>query len=58
MEGKIHYLTISRHFFIYGMHEDYFELPEEATLLASGTDCVNQAFRSKDNIYGFQFHQK
>jgi len=37
-------------------HEDYFELPEEATLLASGTDCVNQAFRIKDNIYGFQFH--
>ncbi|HBZ09699.1 MAG TPA: type 1 glutamine amidotransferase [Bacillus bacterium] len=37
-------------------HEDYFELPEEATLLASGAHCVNQAFRIKDNIYGFQFH--
>lgn len=37
-------------------HEDYFELPEEATLLASGTHCTNQAFRMKDNIYGFQFH--
>lgn len=37
-------------------HEDYFELPEEATLLASGTYCANQAFRIKDNIYGFQFH--
>lgn len=29
-------------------HEDYFELPEEATLLASGAHCVNQAFRIKD----------
>ncbi|WP_244943872.1 type 1 glutamine amidotransferase [Siminovitchia fortis] len=37
-------------------HEDYFELPDEATLLASGNHCINQAFRIKDNIYGFQFH--
>lgn len=37
-------------------HEDYFEIPEGATLLASGSHCTNQAFRIKDNIYGFQFH--
>jgi GMP synthase-like glutamine amidotransferase len=37
-------------------HEDYFDLPDEATLLASGSDCKNQAFRIGENIYGVQFH--
>ncbi|MFD1708310.1 type 1 glutamine amidotransferase [Siminovitchia sediminis] len=37
-------------------HEDYFDLPDEAVLLATGSFCKNQAFRIGDNIYGFQFH--
>lgn len=37
-------------------HEDYFELPEKAVRLATGSNCKNQAFRIGDYIYGFQFH--
>jgi GMP synthase (glutamine-hydrolysing) len=41
---------------IFEWHGDTFELPEEATHLAYGESCTNQAFRIGDNIYGFQFH--
>jgi GMP synthase (glutamine-hydrolysing) len=38
-------------------HEDTFELPEDATLLASSSASGrNQAFRVGDNAYGIQFH--
>ena len=41
---------------IFEWHGDTFELPKEATHLAYGKSCKNQAFRIGDNIYGFQFH--
>ncbi|MBT6175914.1 MAG: C26 family cysteine hydrolase domain-containing family [Deltaproteobacteria bacterium] len=43
---------------IFEWHSDTFGLPEGAVHLASGTSCVNQAFRYGDNVYGFQFHME
>jgi len=37
-------------------HYDTFDLPKDAVLLATGSDCVNQAFRLGDSQYGLQFH--
>jgi len=37
-------------------HEDSFDIPENATLLATSTDCTNQAFRFSDFAWGIQFH--
>jgi GMP synthase (glutamine-hydrolysing) len=37
-------------------HGDTFDLPREATLLASTEKCVNQAFSWGDNILALQFH--
>jgi GMP synthase (glutamine-hydrolysing) len=36
-------------------HGDMFHIPEQATLLADGTDCPHQAFRCR-NAFGLQFH--
>jgi GMP synthase-like glutamine amidotransferase len=36
-------------------HEDTFEVPATGTLLATGRDCLNQAFRI-GNSWGLQFH--
>ena len=36
-------------------HEDTFEVPAAGTLLATGRDCINQAFRV-GNSWGLQFH--
>jgi GMP synthase-like glutamine amidotransferase len=36
-------------------HEDTFDIPAAGTLLATGRDCVNQAFRV-GNSWGLQFH--
>ena len=41
---------------IFQWHAYTFDLPNEATLLVEGAQVTNQAFRIKDNIYGFQFH--
>ena len=41
---------------IFHWHGDTFGLPEGAELLASSKLCKNQAFRYRDNVYGFQFH--
>lgn len=41
---------------IFQWHGDTFELPADATLLATGDSCANQAYRYKNNVYGFQFH--
>ncbi len=38
------------------MHSDTFDLPENATLLASSPQYVNQAFRIGKNCFGTQFH--
>lgn len=37
-------------------HGDTFEIPEGAVHIASSSTCKNQAFRYRDNVYGFQFH--
>lgn len=37
-------------------HNDRFDLPEGAVLLASTAYCPNQAFRMNGNIYALQFH--
>lgn len=37
-------------------HQDTFELPEGAVLLATGDRCPNQAFRMGETLYAFQFH--
>lgn len=37
-------------------HEDTFDIPQNATLLATSCTCANQAFRFSDFAWGFQFH--
>ncbi len=37
-------------------HEETFDLPSNATLLATTELCRNQAFRIGSQAYGFQFH--
>ncbi len=39
-------------------HEDMFELPPGATLLASSQGCPHQAFKIGPNAYGLQFHME
>ena len=38
------------------MHEDSFDLPDDAVLLMRNDVCANQAFRLGRTTYGFQFH--
>lgn len=41
---------------VYHWHKEGFEVPSEATLLATGDAFPNQAFRFGDTAYGLQFH--
>jgi GMP synthase (glutamine-hydrolysing) len=41
---------------VFQWHEDTFDLPAGADLLASGDDVPNQAFRLGRNAWGVQFH--
>jgi len=41
---------------VFHWHEDTFDLPEGATLLASSDEVRNQAFRYGDRAWGVQFH--
>ena len=41
---------------IFHWHGDIFEIPAKAVRLASSPRCENQAFRSGENTYAFQFH--
>lgn len=41
---------------IFQWHGDSFEIPKTAVHLATSPTCANQAYRYKDNVYGFQFH--
>jgi len=43
---------------IFQWHGDTFEVPSEAVHLASSPTCRNQAFRYRENVYGFQFHME
>jgi GMP synthase (glutamine-hydrolysing) len=41
---------------VFQWHGDTFDLPQNATLLATGRKCRNQAFRVGHTAYGLQFH--
>ena len=41
---------------VYHWHQEGFDLPQGATLLAQGNVFHNQAFRYGESIYGLQFH--
>ena len=41
---------------VFQWHQDTFEIPAGALLLAHSKTCRNQAFRYGDNCYGLQFH--
>lgn len=43
-------------FYVFQWHGDTFALPEGARLLATGRDCVNQAFSCGGRIFALQFH--
>jgi GMP synthase-like glutamine amidotransferase len=43
-------------FSVFQWHEDTFEIPHSAILLATSSPVPNQAFRYGDNAYGLQFH--
>ncbi len=46
---------LPRAFVVLQWHEDMFEIPQGASLLATSPACPHQAFRFR-NAYGFQFH--
>ncbi len=41
---------------IFHWHDDMFEIPQDARLLATGLGCPHQALRVGKNAYGIQFH--
>lgn len=41
---------------VYQWHEDMWQLPQGAVLLATGEGCPHQAFRVGSGAYGVQFH--
>lgn len=41
---------------VFQWHEDTFDLPKGAELLAAGDTVTNQAFRHGDRAWGVQFH--
>lgn len=43
-------------FAVFQWHEDMFDIPKEASLLASSPKCPYQAFRLGQRAYGLQFH--
>jgi GMP synthase-like glutamine amidotransferase len=48
--------SLPKTFRVFQWHEDTFEIPRRAKLLASSTAVPHQAFRYGDNAYGLQFH--
>ncbi len=43
---------------VYQWHTEGFSIPQDATLLASGEEYPNQAYKYGDNAYGVQFHSE
>lgn len=41
---------------LFQWHGDTFDIPDGAVRLVTSENCLNQAFRYGDNVYGFQFH--
>jgi len=48
--------VLDRPLYVYGAHNEGFELPPGAALLFTGATYPNQGFRYGRNAYGFQFH--
>jgi len=48
--------TLPKTFPVFQWHEDTFEIPEKAKLLAISDSVLHQAFRYGENAYGLQFH--
>jgi len=53
--GDDHFYGLSKILQLLQWHEDMFELPSAASLLATSKGCPHQAFRC-NNAYGLQFH--
>jgi GMP synthase-like glutamine amidotransferase len=47
---------LPKKFSVFQWHEDTFEIPHSATLIATSSPVPYQAFRYGDNAYGLQFH--
>jgi GMP synthase (glutamine-hydrolysing) len=50
------FASLPKTFPVFQWHEDTFEIPKWAKLLATSTTVSNQAFRYGENAYGLQFH--
>lgn len=48
--------NLTKAFSVFQWHEDTFEIPEKAKLLAISDSVLHQAFRYGENAYGLQFH--
>jgi len=48
--------SIEKEFDVFQWHEDTFDIPEGASLIAVSETCRNQAFRIGESVYGLQFH--
>ena len=47
---------LARRQWVMEWHQDTFDLPDGAELIATGERCPNQAFRIGRHVYAFQFH--
>lgn len=54
-QSALRYLS-GEHCSMLHWHGETFDLPEEAVLLASTDNCVNQAFSFQNNVLALQFH--
>jgi GMP synthase-like glutamine amidotransferase len=48
--------NLPKRFPVFQWHEDTFEIPHNAILIATSSPVPYQAFRYGDNAYGLQFH--
>jgi GMP synthase-like glutamine amidotransferase len=47
---------LPKRFWVFQWHEDTFEIPHNAILIATSAHVPHQAFRYGENVYGIQFH--
>ncbi len=47
---------LPKRFWVFQWHEDTFEIPHSAILIATSAHVPHQAFRYGENVYGLQFH--
>lgn len=55
-QGDPLFKGLDKEFDVFQWHEDAFEIPKGAKLLATSDKCKNQAFRIGKKVYGIQFH--